>query len=109
RRSASGLDRHFHFRQSMSIRRDHAHHVGLELPKHTVEDRPAFLGRDSERCVGDELLKVSGANPPAFVEANVWKRGELVARKSENLEVRAAAIECDALLSRRGDANWSRR
>src|SRR5580765_5545291 len=57
----------------------------------------------------DELLKIARSDPPTLVEANIRKCRKLVTGKSENLEMRAAAIQRDALLSRGGDANWSRR
>ena len=71
----SRLDRHLHLRKTMAVGRDHAHHLRLELPQHAVEDRPAFLGGDSERRMRDQLLKIAGADPPTLVELDVWKAG----------------------------------
>jgi hypothetical protein len=59
--------------------------------------------------VRDQLLEIAGPNSPALFETDVRKRGELVFRETEDLEVRTSAIERDALLSRRGAPNRARR
>src|ERR1700761_6246583 len=92
----------------MTVRRHHPHHLRLQLPQHTVQDRTALFVRDSERGVLNELLKIARANTPALVEAHAWKRRELVARETQNLEVRPTAIERYALLagSSNSDGRW---
>src|SRR5437762_12200339 len=99
RRRRCGLDRQLHLRQAMPIGCNHAHHLRPKLPQHTVQNRPALLGRDSERRVCDELVQLTGANSPTLVETDSGKRGEFIPRKTEDLEVRTATVQRNALLA----------
>src|SRR4051812_27570783 len=96
RRRRGRLDGELHLRETMPIRRHHAHLLGAKLPQHAIENRPTLLGRDRERGMRDQLLQIARADAPALVESYRGKAREFVFRKSENLEVRLAAVECDA-------------
>src|SRR3982751_280987 len=69
-RSTSGFDRYLHLGETMTIRRDHPHRFGLELPEHTIEDRSTFFRAHCERRVRDQLLQIARSNAPTFVESD---------------------------------------
>src|SRR6185295_7796734 len=59
--------------------------------------------------VRDQLLQIARPDAPTLVESDIRKGRELVARQTENLEMRSSAIERDALLACGGDADGRRR
>src|SRR5687768_1093979 len=83
----------------MSVRSHHSHRLRLQLPQDAIEDRPALLGADCERCVGDELLQIARTDAPALVEPNRRKAREFVTRKAQDFEVRTSTVECHSLLT----------
>ncbi|MNC93748.1 hypothetical protein D3C83_104440 [compost metagenome] len=57
----------------------------------------------------DELAQLAGAYAPTVLELDGGEAGELVLRQAQDLEVRASAVERDALLARRRELHRRRR
>lgn len=82
----------------MAIRGDHPHQVAAQFPKDAVEDRTALLRAGGEGRVANELLEISRGNAHRLVELHGREAWELGLRESKQLELRATALERDALI-----------
>src|SRR5215203_6267233 len=100
---------HVHLRQSMAICCYHAHSIRSELPENTVQDWPAFLCRHSKRGMRNQLLQISGLDPPALIKLDGRKSREFISGKAQELELRAPALERNSLLTDSSYTNWCRR
>ena len=104
--SSGRRDGHLHLREAMAVRGDHSHQLGAELPENAVQDRAAFLRRDREGGVIDELSQVARAHAPAVLELHRRETRKLVLGKAQDLEMRSPAVERHALLPHRGNFHW---
>jgi len=92
--------RDVHLGESVPVGRHHAHVVGPELPQYAVQNRPTLLRRGREGDVPHQLVHHTRRRVPRPVELDGGEGRKLLTRQTEQLELRAAAFDCHARLTR---------
>src|ERR1019366_850695 len=103
RRRRRHLHRNIHLCKAVAVRRNHAHVLGPQFPEHAIENWTAFFCRRSECGMRNELLQVARRNSQRFLELHRGETRELTLWQSEELELRASALERDSLITGCGD------